>query len=79
MASNLPIISLTYPFFNPYSDDLGLILVSDISQIPEKLKYLQENLAHTQVHNREKVLDYSWERLSQRLGGIYSELVDNKN
>jgi len=73
MACNLPVITIKYPTFNTLFDEgNGLFFVNDATEIPEKLKELQTALqSGLTVKTREKVLQYSWESLTEDLEEIY--------
>ncbi len=75
MSCNLPVISTRFGALPEiFEENKGLIFVENEEQFLAGLEAVKNGI---KVGNREKVLSYSWEKVEEKLKGIYEELTQN--
>ena len=73
MATNLPVVSLDYPTLTIFNQK-GLYLAENTQDILKEIKNLKNDLdSDLKVRNREKVLNFSWEIIVQKLESVYEK------
>jgi glycosyltransferase involved in cell wall biosynthesis len=78
MSCNLPVVSTKFGALGGLFDEGdGLYFFSNKTSMNEAIEEIKSN--KILVKTREKVLAYSWESVSKKLGNIYSDLSNVKN
>jgi len=76
MACNLPVIITKFaglPVFVKEGD--GVIYVETADELIDSIYYIENNKENMRIKTRDKVLQYSWEKIGLKLNNIYHELL----
>jgi len=76
MACNLPVISTKFgalPRILKEDEEEGLIYVNEIDEIPSRTEQIKNS--ELRIRTRERVMQYSWESVTQSLTGCLCRLV----
>jgi len=84
MATNLPVIASRYPTLEMFGEDEGFRLIDDFSKLDiiiKEIKDIQKLLSTGKFlpKNREKIQEYSWERIAEKLRTYYKLILEGNH